>query len=56
MLKHERKMTQVHLRVRRNQVYPDDDVPVISNKLYEIQLGFRKLTVKPIFSRILGGS
>lgn len=56
LLKHERKMTMLHARVKRNPYYPLNDTEVESNQKYLITMGFRKFYIKPIFSRCINGT
>ena len=56
LLKHERKMTQLHLKVRRNPYYPLNDTVIESHQNYLISMGFRRIVVRPIFSQIIQGS
>ena len=55
-MKHEHKMTQLHLKVRRNPYYPSNINDVVSNEKYFISMGFRRILVAPIFSRIIQGT
>lgn len=45
----------LHTKLRRNPFDPSGEIPVESNKSYLLSLGFRKLTITPIFSRCLNG-
>lgn len=56
LLKHERKMTQLHLKVRRNPYYANNDTVIESNQYYAISLGFRRVVLKPIFSKVIAGT
>jgi pre-rRNA-processing protein TSR1 len=56
LLKHERKMTQLHTKVRRNPYYPSNNTIIESNQYYSISMGFRRIVVKPIFSRVIPGT
>ncbi|EGR34439.1 ribosome biogenesis protein, putative [Ichthyophthirius multifiliis] len=51
VLKHERKMTVVHLKIRRNNEYEGQN-QILSKKNYLINFGFRKATVNTIFSKM----
>jgi hypothetical protein len=55
LLKHERKMTMVHMRVKRNDYYPNNETPVESNNPYYICFGFRRVFATPVFSKCLNG-
>ncbi|EAR91270.3 carboxy-terminal domain transketolase (macronuclear) [Tetrahymena thermophila SB210] len=50
LLKHERKMTVLHARVKRNIEY--EDKAVESKQNYVIHMGFRRAVVNSIFSKI----
>lgn len=49
-------MTQLHLKVRRNPFYPSNETPIESGQHYAISLGFRRIVVRPIFSRVIPGT
>lgn len=49
-------MTQLHLKVRRNPYYANNDTVIESNQYYSISLGFRRVVLKPIFSKIIPGT
>lgn len=55
LFKHERKMTLVHLRVKRNEYYPSMETPVESNRSHLISFGFRRFFATPIFSKCFNG-
>lgn len=56
LLKHERKMTQLHAKVRRNPYYPSNETIIKSNEEYLISMGFRRFITRPIFSRVISGT
>lgn len=56
MLKHEQKMTQLHLKVKRNPYYPANDTVIESNHQYLVMMGFRRFVTRPIFSKMINGS
>ena len=49
-------MTQLHAKVRRNPYYRANDSTIESNQHFFISMGFRRIVVRPIFSRIIQGS
>ena len=51
MLSHERKMTQIHLKVRKNLELSLEE-EIVSKKEIELHLGFRKILVSPLYSRL----
>lgn len=55
LLKHERKMTVQHFRVKRNPYHPDPTVPVESGRSYYLCFGFRKIFAQPTFSKCFNG-
>lgn len=50
VLKHERKMTQMHVKLRRA---PEFHGHMTSKSPIEVQVGFRRATVEPIYSRMM---
>lgn len=55
LLKHERKMTVQHFRVKRNPYHSDPTVPVESGRSYYLCFGFRKIFAQPTFSKCFNG-
>jgi hypothetical protein len=51
LLKHERKMTMLHLRVKKNDAPELAEHSIRSKQACEINLGFRRFTTQPIYSR-----
>jgi len=49
-------MTQLHAKVRRNPYYTNNDTMIESNQYFAISMGFRRMVVRPIFSRVVSGS
>lgn len=50
LLKHERKMTQMHIKIHR---HPQCDIKLKNKENINVQIGFRRAIVNPIYSRIL---
>lgn len=50
VLKHERKMTVVHLRMRRNIEYTSEKL-IQSKNNYVMHMGFKRAVINPIFSK-----
>jgi len=55
LLKHERKMTVVHGKVEKNPYYEGENA-VHSNDLVMVSVGFKRLLVEPIYSRLINGA
>jgi hypothetical protein len=55
LLKHERKMTVLHGKVEKNAYYEGENA-VNSNELVMVSVGFKRLLVEPIYSRLINGA
>lgn len=55
LLKHERKMTVLHGKVKRNPFY-EGSAAVESGKMVMVSIGFKRLVVSPLYSRCINGT
>ena len=55
LLKHERKMTVLHSKIQSNPHY-EGDIEAKTNELVMVSFGFKRLLVKPTYSRCITGT